>query len=213
MFCYDKNLLFTGTVSPLYKSKIRVLLTSNGLEHVHLFVIELEHRIFGFEQTDVEYWTWYDLSLYFLNSALNRPERIELLSIEFKHTIFSFEQTDIKHQTWFDQLLQKSRKIFRGFDVVVVPSCSTSSSTWRMYDPISPFFPVLSSLKISLLGRHKHFKFFVCMTESKWYVSHEETCHVIWCHLPESQPLRCFKVEKKMRGLKKKETLSSVATT
>ena len=55
MFCYDKNLLFTGTVSPLYTSKIRVLLISNGLEHVHLFVIELEHRTFGFERTDVQY--------------------------------------------------------------------------------------------------------------------------------------------------------------
>ena len=124
------------------------------------------------------------------------------------------EQTDPKEFSPISSFDQTKRpKIFRGFNVVVVvPSCSTSSSTWLMYDPISHFFPVLSSLKISLLGRHKHFKFFVCMTESKWYVSHEETCHVIWCHLPESQPLRCFKVEKKMRGLEK-ETLSLVATT
>ena len=31
--------------------------TSNELEHVHLGVIELEHLIFGFEETDIEYRT------------------------------------------------------------------------------------------------------------------------------------------------------------
>ena len=42
---------FQGTLNELNI----IFRTSNELEHVQLFVIELKHPIFGFEQTNIEH--------------------------------------------------------------------------------------------------------------------------------------------------------------
>ena len=49
-------LLMGGT--PFYRMNSNIIFrTSNQLKHVHLLVIELEHPIFGFEQTNIEHQT------------------------------------------------------------------------------------------------------------------------------------------------------------
>ena len=60
--------------------------TPNELKHVHLLVIELEHPIFGFEQTDIEP---NRPSLDLLNYSSNRLKH-HFLSIELTRTCSSF---------------------------------------------------------------------------------------------------------------------------
>ena len=60
---YTLNIDLVGPINNVInlfidQTRISYFGTSNGLEHNHLLVIELEHLIFGFDRTDIEHQTY-----------------------------------------------------------------------------------------------------------------------------------------------------------
>ena len=77
-------------------------LTSKRPKCVRLFVIELEHPIFGFEQTlGIEHTLLFtelpikQTQYHFWTS--NTPEHVHILVIQLEHPKICFEQMDIEH--------------------------------------------------------------------------------------------------------------------
>ena len=62
--------------------------TSNELKLVQLLLIQLEHSIFGFEQTNNE-----------LTQTLKELECVNLFVIELKHPIFGLKRSNFKHSS------------------------------------------------------------------------------------------------------------------
>ena len=81
----------------------------SNIERVHLLVIELEHPIFGFERSNINFEPnrafsrlpklLFELTRTSLFRTSNELERVHLLIIELEHPIFGFERSNIELRT------------------------------------------------------------------------------------------------------------------